>query len=106
MRITSTSRCFSNSSSKYFSSTRKRVYKNPTRNICTPLVKTKNALRCRRAFGYTGSYKELWQVFAFFLINRNMPKFDNRSCECGLALEFGFHQNTGVVSKHVGQYST
>src|SRR5262245_19529028 len=36
MRTTSTSGCFSNSSSKYFSSARRRVNKNPTRIMVTP----------------------------------------------------------------------
>ena len=35
-----------------------------------------------------------------------MPRSDNRSCERGLALGFGFHQDAGSVSKHIGQNST
>ena len=35
-----------------------------------------------------------------------MPKSDNRSCERGLALGFGFHQDACSVSKHIGRNST
>jgi hypothetical protein len=37
---------------------------------------------------------------------RNKPDPDNQSCRDGLALGFGFHQNTCFVSKHIGSYST
>jgi hypothetical protein len=35
-----------------------------------------------------------------------MPRSDNRSCERGLALGFGFHQDACLVSKHNGRNST
>jgi len=69
-------------------------------------MKIKNALRHRRAFWVTGGYKELQQVLAYFLINRNMPKSDNRSCRCGLALGFGLHEDACSISKHIERYST
>ena len=74
---------------------------------CTTTTKIKSALRCRRALcRCTDIYAELQQVLGLFLLNRNQPNPDNLGCRDGLALGFGFHQDTGFIAKHIGANST
>jgi hypothetical protein len=51
-------------------------------------------------------YNELQCFLAHSLINRNMPKPDNRGCGAGHPLGFGFHQDTCSISKHDPEYFT
>lgn len=41
-----------------------------------------------------------------FLFNQKQPKPGNGRCEVGHALSFSLHQDAGVVSEHIGRYST
>src|SRR5687768_9904576 len=95
-----------------FSSTVKLTYGvcSPSRRVVSkissidfPFLQTKNALRYRRAFGYTDRYRTTTN-FYLLLFSRNMPRSDNRSCKLGLRLALASKQKMELVD--IEQYST
>jgi hypothetical protein len=41
-----------------------------------------------------------------FPVRPKQPRPGNESCGVGLALSFSLHEDAGVVSEHIGRYST